>query len=874
MSNSDHPQQAVGGDYRTTWHGGAPRADAHAPAASPQPYAAALKRIEEGLSLLVARLEEPETPPRGATFASASTIEAPAASNPARKAQTVHQPAHQAAPRTRSRRSRRDSGAGEDADLPGPSLEEAWDQDAADALAELYASGAAGLSDPLGGDEDLQARMADVASPRQAQPAADGAGAGSVRTWVEGRLDEIARKVDRTFHQGHSSDPVAALEQRFAAFERRLEKAFGEIATRADLEGLKLVEGHVVELLDQLRDVRAGLDRVVSIETRLAELKSVLSDDQVARLVGAIMPTEQELSRIAEAAAAKALQRSEAPPQAGDTPAAARLDELRTLLSDFADERRRNELEMADALDTMQQAMEHIHERIDSIVASRADAAEGRAALTSPPALAQGLRQDIRMPDMIASELTKSARATTAPASTTAASPGIGATPRESGDEHETLTADDDGMAFGAMLRPAGAKRASEGARSAAPVGTAAAARVRGMFSFAAARVPPPGALLMVSLLAFMLAGYWLVSGSRLLPAGDSMIRVAGKQPTALEQDIAGVPLRSSSPDSVADATAGADQRSVSSNAADQTAARSVASSPAVQGIAVDQSDVALSPDELMRVRQKQRMATLSSRLGQQAAQTYSDPAAVPADVVTGATGAAHADGEGGQATLLEMPPLTIGPNSLRLAAARGDASAQFEVAVRFAKGKGVDQDFKQAGVWYQRAAAQGLAAAQYRLATLYERGLGVQRDTAQAKVWYLRAADQGNVKAMHNLAVLCAGRDAAALDYQNAAKWFREAAERGLADSQYNLGVLHENGLGVPKNLAAAYKWYALAAMSGDKEALHRRDVLRTKLDSTVLKSIEQQIAEWRPRPIDQLANDAWAAGEAWKSRIPGASG
>src|SRR5581483_4369373 len=160
--------------------------------------------------------------------------------------------------------------------------------------------GAAGLSDPLGSDEDLQARMADVASPRQARPASDGTEAGSVRTWVEGRLDDIARKVDRTFHQGHSSDSMAALEQRFAAFEQRLEKAFGEIATRADLEGLKLVEGHVVELLDQLRDVRAGLDCVVSIESRLAELQSVLSDDQVARLVGAVMPTEQELSRIAE----------------------------------------------------------------------------------------------------------------------------------------------------------------------------------------------------------------------------------------------------------------------------------------------------------------------------------------------------------------------------------------------------------------------------------------------------------------------------------------------------------------------------------------------------------------------------------------------
>ena len=41
----------------------------------------------------------------------------------------------------------------------------------------------------------------------------------------------------------------------------------------------------------------------------------------------------------------------------------------------------------------------------------------------------------------------------------------------------------------------------------------------------------------------------------------------------------------------------------------------------------------------------------------------------------------------------------------MRLAAQRGDPEAQFEVAVRFAEGKGVKQDFKQAMAWYERSA-------------------------------------------------------------------------------------------------------------------------------------------------------------------------
>ena len=132
-----------------------------------------------------------------------------------------------------------------------------------------------------------------------------------------------------------------------------------------------------------------------------------------------------------------------------------------------------------------------------------------------------------------------------------------------------------------------------------------------------------------------------------------------------------------------------------------------------------------------------------------------------------------------------KLPPATVGPFSLRLAAAQGDASAQFEVASRLAEGKGIDQDLKEAAQWYQRAAASGFAMAQFRLGTLYERGLGVKPDASRAQVWYERAAAQGNVKAMHNLAVLAAAR-APKGDYEGAVRWFKAAADFGLADSQY----------------------------------------------------------------------------------------
>ena len=64
--------------------------------------------------------------------------------------------------------------------------------------------------------------------------------------------------------------------------------------------------------------------------------------------------------------------------------------------------------------------------------------------------------------------------------------------------------------------------------------------------------------------------------------------------------------------------------------------------------------------------------------------------------------------------------------NTLRTAAAKGDASAQYEIAVRFAEGRGAAQNLTEAVEWFERAAKQGLAPAQFRLGGLYEKGLGV----------------------------------------------------------------------------------------------------------------------------------------------------
>ncbi|MDB5602313.1 MAG: Sel1 domain protein repeat-containing protein [Xanthobacteraceae bacterium] len=213
-----------------------------------------------------------------------------------------------------------------------------------------------------------------------------------------------------------------------------------------------------------------------------------------------------------------------------------------------------------------------------------------------------------------------------------------------------------------------------------------------------------------------------------------------------------------------------------------------------------------------------------------------------------------------------EEPPAAIGGAILRTAAAKGDAAASYEVAVRFADGTGVPQDFAQAAVWFERAANQGLAPAQFRLGSLYEKGQGVKKDLLTARKLYVSAADQGNAKAMHNLAVLHAEGIEGKPDYKAAAGWFRKAADLDVSDSQYNLGILYARGIGIEVNLAESYKWFSLAARQGDKEAVRKRDDVANRLDPQSLMAAKLAVQTWTPEPQPDAAVNVKTPPGGWE--------
>lgn len=122
------------------------------------------------------------------------------------------------------------------------------------------------------------------------------------REWLEERLAAVAARVEESLTEMRPDAAIADIGRRFEQLEHRLDSAFDGVARQADVEGLKLVEAHITELTSQVETLRSELARFSGLEAQIGELRSQLSDDQIVRLFGSLVPTEQDLVRFADAA--------------------------------------------------------------------------------------------------------------------------------------------------------------------------------------------------------------------------------------------------------------------------------------------------------------------------------------------------------------------------------------------------------------------------------------------------------------------------------------------------------------------------------------------------------------------------------------------
>ena len=149
--------------------------------------------------------------------------------------------------------------------------------------------------------------------------------------------------------------------------------------------------------------------------------------------------------------------------------------------------------------------------------------------------------------------------------------------------------------------------------------------------------------------------------------------------------------------------------------------------------------------------------------------------------------------------------------------------------------------------------AQEGNASAQYNIGTMYYEGLGVDENFDEALIWFQRSADQGYARAQSRLGFLYAYGNKVPQDYALAVKWFQRAADHGHAKAQYNLGTLYRNGRGVPQDFVMAHLWLNLATsrlVDQDERILaaEERDDVAVEMPPSQLIEAQRLAAEWAP--------------------------
>jgi len=173
---------------------------------------------------------------------------------------------------------------------------------------------------------------------------------------------------------------------------------------------------------------------------------------------------------------------------------------------------------------------------------------------------------------------------------------------------------------------------------------------------------------------------------------------------------------------------------------------------------------------------------------------------------------------------------------SLTARAKAGDVSAQSDLGLMYATGKGGPQNDTEAVKWYRLAASQGDVDAQYFLGSMYDEGRGVPQNYVEAAKWYRLAAERGDASAQYSLGALYEVGDGVPQSDIESVKWYRLSAQQGNAYGQKALGDMFADGRGVSRNDVEAAKWYRLAADQGNAKAKSALVTLSTTKSATAV--------------------------------------
>lgn len=148
----------------------------------------------------------------------------------------------------------------------------------------------------------------------------------------------------------------------------------------------------------------------------------------------------------------------------------------------------------------------------------------------------------------------------------------------------------------------------------------------------------------------------------------------------------------------------------------------------------------------------------------------------------------------------------------LTVKAERGDAAAQYELAVRYRDGIGEAKDDARALGYAHRAADQGHADAQDFVGFAYLRGSVVKR-SPEIAVGYFKAAAEQSSNAAFNLGQCYYGAQGTAQDVAKALEWWEKAAARRHGRAAATAAMAYLAGEGIARDVVKARRLAERAA-------------------------------------------------------------
>ncbi len=620
--------------------------------------------------------------------------------------------------------------------------DEPWDVQSAEALTHLYESGEGYLHRR---PEDGPARRL-----RQPQPAlAAGEPASPDNAWLEARLAEMAERLQSSLAEINPDKATAHLNRRLDAIEERFNEALGKVVQRSDLDGLKLIEAHVIELAAHVEHTRGRLDRIDAI------------DDQMQGLVRRLEEGDHQ-----------------------------RLDALESLLQDYVAEWRKGDDRTASALRSLEDVVSRVGEFVEAMEAQKPAldlslSVLGTAGLSEPAIESDPLSQVYADAARVLEPLTHRApldAADYAPKGKSDAEALAFAPSQDFGPpagQHETKPGDDAvpspsllvSMMRSKLRQALGVATPRSDPQTTVATGSDPAATP-------ARRRARPNLLLTGGITLFAAIGYILVDVFMSTSAPHRPVEAEHTARPADAKQAAALPAALSRPSD----HAGTAAPLLIANAASASPrfARIEAIGTAMAAVFRQREETERPPVESTASIQKDTPSILDEGVS---------PALMSLPMTIGPASLRQAAMRGDPAAQVEVASRFANGQGVGRdlqqafqwygrAATQGLGIAQYRFAALYERGLGTTRDAERARVWYARAAEQGNVKAMHNLAVLSVSG--GRSDYAAAAKWFAQAAEFGLADSQVNLAILYQNGLGVPKDLKLAYKWLALAKRGG----------------------------------------------------------------------------------------------